>query len=160
MKGQATVEFMVMFMLVLTFISLVTKPAVKETSDWALDVKDGVQVRIEAEKIARAIKSAAFSGENSKKTFWVFVPLSSYVECNENNKSISFGFNLRQKSSFCPDQNCFSVIMLSDLQGLNLDCSIGSETSPGITRIDGLSTPRALIGVIRVGSKVGVWREK
>ena len=150
---------MVVFMLVLTFIHLVINPAINFSGDLALDLKDAMQVKLETQKLAHAVSDAAFSGIDGKKSVWIFIPLSSEIECKSAEKKFVFTTTIRQESNLCASKKCTGEISVAMPAGVAIDCTnFGS-----IGKINGQSTPKALISALRSksgGETVNVWRSE
>ncbi len=120
-KGQASIEFMLLLIVMLLYIQLIIMPSIDISSKSANDIMRLGEARFAAEKLANTIDYVASSSGESKQTIKLFVPEDATIICNFNNpegKSIDFEVKISEETKECPDGKCEKSISL--LEGIDL----------------------------------------
>ena len=84
-KGQASVEFIILFVILLAYIYTISEPSVQVAQDSINDISRVSQSRLAAEKLAAAINELLVSDGLGKKTIHVVVPENSKITCDYGN---------------------------------------------------------------------------
>ena len=96
MKGQASVEFIIVLALALLFIVAVIQPNALAAQNSVEDTANLAKLNISAEKLANTIQYISLSGEGSKQTIEIIVPTGATLECNQpNNNNIRYAYTMK-----------------------------------------------------------------
>lgn len=89
-KGQTSVEFLFLFLIVLVIIHGVVYPAFTETQNSVLGLHRIGQARLAVKQIANAVSEVASATGESQRTIWIFLDDNITIHCDEANKRIYF----------------------------------------------------------------------
>lgn len=89
-KGQTSVEFLFLFLIVLVIIHGVVYPAFTETQNSVLGLHRVGQARLAVKQIANAVSEVASATGESQRTIWIFLDDNITIHCDEANKRIYF----------------------------------------------------------------------
>ncbi|MCR4369031.1 MAG: hypothetical protein NUV67_03950 [archaeon] len=81
MKGQASIEFILVLLLAILFITTIIQPNVAEASDSIKDVSGIAKLRVATGKIANAIEYVSVSGSGTKRSVRIVVPEGGEITC-------------------------------------------------------------------------------
>lgn len=135
-RGQTSIEFILLILFVLVYISSVTNPMVATANNSAEEVSSLGNAKIASQKIANAIDYVALA-PNAKKTINVFVPENSKIIINMANNSVDFNADMdnTENPKPCPPGEA-SCCRIPDGSGENiLVCSGQTNFSNAITLI-------------------------
>jgi hypothetical protein len=83
-RGQTTIEFLMIFLMVLTFVELVVNPVLREAGEASLDAKNAAQVVFSAKQLANAIAEVSVLGNSGKESKVVFLPDKTVLRCDKD----------------------------------------------------------------------------
>jgi len=89
-KGQTSIEFMLLIVIVLMYIQTVITPNLNETLMSVSDTTRVAEARLAAEKLTNAINYVAASNAESKTTVNLFLPERTVILCHEGDKIIGY----------------------------------------------------------------------
>ena len=92
-RGQIALEFMLLMVFVLVFISSTVLPSIELAGKTAQEIEQLAQARIATEKIAFTVNQLQTQSTGAKQTLLVFVPQDTNIFCNLGN--IGFAFPLK-----------------------------------------------------------------
>jgi len=123
-KGQTSVEFLFLFLIMLMYIQTVVHPAVDDSSASIIAINRTGQAKLAAMKLSNAVNEvSALSGESSK-TLWLFFDEDTNFWCDQANNEIKFEVgsdaNVDNLAN-CQDNKCWGGVEL--LNGISLNCS-------------------------------------
>jgi len=134
-KGQTSVEFLFLFLIMLMYIQTVVHPAVDDSSASIIAINRTGQAKLAAMKLANAVNEvSALSGESSK-TMWLFFDEDTNFWCDQANNEIKFrvrsDVNVDNLAN-CVDFHCEGSVEF--MNGIILDCanfpSAGNPRAP------------------------------
>ncbi len=136
-KGQISIEFILIILIVLVYITSVIQPTVKIATETTWDITRLSETKFAAQKLAAAINQLEASGGDGKKTISLFVPKGAVVECT-GIASIDFTASLGSLSvpPVCDPigRECAgSIELVSGISGLN--CFGGSPIDASASNI-------------------------
>lgn len=143
MKGQATIEFILLVVVMLLFINTTIVTNANTVSVSALDVSTLGKARLAAEKIVDSINYVGFSGDETKQTVTVFIPEKATIGCFSGDPEttpgkIKFSVDLGGTAiaSGCTVNGEGKTICAKDLPvyaDLTLECNSGVAAISGPT---------------------------
>jgi len=89
-KGQVSIEFILIVVIALVYISGFVWPSIEIASSAATDVKAVADTKASAMKIATALDEAAVSNGDMKKTVSIFLPNGATLNCDAANNEIDY----------------------------------------------------------------------
>jgi len=112
-RGQASIEFIFLVLIVIVYLTTVVIPLSKEAQDSISDVDSVARANNETQKIANTINDVFLLGEGSKQTLAVFLPEDTIIYCKDKN--ISFEATLKQLPypAQCSSGKCVKVFTFS-----------------------------------------------
>lgn len=132
-KGQSSIEFMLLIVLILLYIQTIVQPVIAEGTRSLNDVMRVGQARFAAERIANAINYVNAAGEANKETIETFIPGRTRIYCNEADKLIRFVAEIDSNIPQCAydgkPQDCDKNFAL--ISGISLKCDLGPCSSAG-----------------------------
>ena len=138
-KGQASVEFMLLIVLILFYINTIVQPSLNIGTTALQDTTRIGAVRLSAQKIANAIDYIGSLSGDAKTRVNVFIPTDTVIYCDPSNpvgaligfradvnlNTTSCGFDL---TPFNCDRNFYvakNVILVCNWIGLKIDSNSG-----------------------------------
>lgn len=100
-KGQASVEFLLIIMLSILYISTVIIPGADAAENAAEDTAGIAKIVGSAEKLAGTIQYVALSGVGTRQTIEVVVPENSTFTCGTNSITISYTAKRTLQDTHC-----------------------------------------------------------
>ena len=131
-KGQTSIEFLFLFLIMLFYLQAVIQPAVTNSANSIIAVNRTGQARLGAMKLVNAINEVtALSGESSK-TIWIFMDENTSIWCEEADNviaySASLGFTLGECNNSSECSGRIQAISDADLHCANFNVQKGSLT--------------------------------
>jgi hypothetical protein len=83
-KGQTTIEFLMIFLMILTFVELVVNPTLRSAGDAALDAKNAAQAAFSAHRLANTIAETSIYGDTGKESMVLFLPDKTSFQCDKD----------------------------------------------------------------------------
>jgi len=127
-KGQTSIEFMLLIVIVLMYIQTVITPNLNETLISVSDTTRVAEARLATEKLTNAINYVAASNSESKTTVNLFLPERTIILCDEGKKIIGYETELDTAMAKC-----------GILDGDDSDCDKNFSINPTIKLV--CSTP-------------------
>jgi hypothetical protein len=124
-KGQIALEFMLLLVFILMFISAIVLPNIEFAGAATQEIERMGQARIAAEKIASVVERLEHQSTEAKQTTIVFVPKDTNLLC-EPGANGRIGFELELRSS--PATACEN-----DSDGSAFVCTKWFETHADLT---------------------------
>jgi len=165
-KGQTSIEFLLIFVIMLIYIQVIIQPSVMRVSDSAQAVSSVGQTKLAAMNLAESINEIYLISGESKKEIWLFTDRNSLIRCDDTANKITFSIKLNTEieigspaeDAYCEKiagetgkSECFGEIQLLD--GINLNCTNFPDP------LDGSESPKALVEVKKDSTgEVYVWR--
>ena len=103
-KGQVTVEFMLLLVIMLVYITTVIQPSVNSSSKAMNDIKLLGETDFALQRIASQINYVNASAQGTTKTISLYVPAKAQISCANNSANISFLVNLEIPSFNCSEE--------------------------------------------------------
>ncbi len=97
-KGQTSIEFMLIVLLMLIYLTTQIQPAMNISQNILDDTKRVALTVSAVEQISSNIEEIAWLSGQSQKTITLFVPKKSTIECNEQKKYIKYFIKLDNKA--------------------------------------------------------------
>jgi hypothetical protein len=122
-KGQATIEFIFIILIVTIYIFGVTKPILENTQGIIEDIENISKANYAAQQIINTSNKISFLGNGSKETITIFVPRNARLECDENKIVLEVEINKTGNNpnvGLCEDNNCIKEYSIRD--GIDLNC--------------------------------------
>jgi uncharacterized protein (UPF0333 family) len=136
-KGQISIEFIMLILIIVIYLLTITRPLVNDSKSVIEDVHLIVRTESESKRIINSIIEVAMLGEGSKKTLELQIPQNAKIFCNTDN-SISFDLNLQKpldeqisecdNNTCCLEKNCKKKTILNNIE-LNCNFGISNELS-------------------------------
>ncbi len=159
-KGQTSIEFLLVFVIMLIYIQIIIQPSVIRVSESAKAVSSVGQTKLAAMNLAESINEVYLISGESKKQVWLFIDRNSTIRCDASNKKIKFEVNLGTlvevgsptSDAYCEKlagsnkSKCVGEIQLLD--GISLDCANFPDP------LDGSESPKALVEIRKDSSGV------
>ena|SRR3989338_8581013 len=98
-KGQATIEFLLVMIVALTYIIVVVQPNADIAGFAAEDVANISKFKLSTEKLANAIQYVSISGQGTKESMVFFLPIGSTLSCTSPANQLTLNYPLRSKGS-------------------------------------------------------------
>jgi len=95
-RGQVSIEFILLIVIVLVYIYMTVWPLMEDATASADDVKRVSETKIGAMKIANALNEAAVNSGDSRKTISILVPVDAAIECNGTDERIEYSINIKK----------------------------------------------------------------
>lgn len=131
-KGQTSVEFLFLFLIMLMYIQTVVHPAVDDSSNSVIAINRTGQAKLAAMKLSNAVSEiSSLSGESSK-TIWLFFDEETDFWCDPASNEIKFKIQTEaniENLANCTADECSGSVEL--MQGITLDCSNFPRESVG-----------------------------
>ena len=89
-KGQATIEFLLIIVIMLMYVSTTVLPNSDSSSNATEDVVNIGKLALSAEKLRNGIQYVSISGEDTKQTIHVIIPAESTLECGTQEIIITY----------------------------------------------------------------------
>ncbi|MFH0715029.1 MAG: hypothetical protein V1847_04975 [Candidatus Diapherotrites archaeon] len=105
-KGQSSIEFVLLLVVLLVFIQVVIVPAVNTSQDAATDVARLGQAKLAAQQLADAINLVGSSSEGARQTVHIILPNDSSIVCNSSPASVTFSSRLDSNAGFEGKSQC------------------------------------------------------
>ncbi|MEM0360292.1 MAG: hypothetical protein QXK06_03075 [Candidatus Diapherotrites archaeon] len=173
-KGQTSIEFLFMFLIMLYYLTSVIQPNVDEASFKILEVNRTGQAKLAAMKLANAINEVGALSGDSRKTVWIFAEDCTEIICDAASKRIDYnaifgeptapgtsGMDCTGGITALKGNNIGRSGSIPVLQDITLDCSNFYACPPGggapcKNTLIGYQTPRAKIIIEKSGTTVYV----
>ena len=128
-KGQISLEFMLLIVFLLVYLSGTMLPAVDLAATTAQEVEGIGQARIATQKIVSTINRLQNQASGARETVTIFVPADANITCDTSNK-IGFEFQLKGNpvSSCASNGKCTAVF---PTQAASLSCGTGFTLRSG-----------------------------
>ncbi|PIN85019.1 MAG: hypothetical protein COV47_04425 [Candidatus Diapherotrites archaeon CG11_big_fil_rev_8_21_14_0_20_37_9] len=91
-KGQVTIEFLLLMVLVLVYIGVIIQPSAADATNATKDTVNIAKLKLSAEKLANAIDYAGISGNGTRQTLQIVVPQNGTMSCV--TKGIQFTYEV------------------------------------------------------------------
>ncbi len=147
MRGQASVEFILVLVIALAYILVVTQPNADLSSSSIEDVSNLAKLRVSADKLTNTIQYVSLSGAGTRQTIQLVVPNDSNISCEPSSGPsttlrIQYALKSKEGSPGCYNDNdavlnpnfCNKTISVD----ANFSCSAGGQNPtvmrPGIYR--------------------------
>lgn len=101
LKGQVSIEFVLIIVLMLMFIQTVIEPSVSGASNALEDIRQAGEIKAASQKLADSVDELALAPDGAVKTIFLFVPKSSTITCDAANKQIKYDTNLSSEATAC-----------------------------------------------------------
>jgi len=109
-KGQASLEFIFLILVIIIYIFTVTKPISQSAIDSIQDVQEITQTNRETIKIVQTIQNISLLAPTSRETITIVVPDNSRIYCyNDGNIGFRSQININKNNppiSSCPQDTC------------------------------------------------------
>lgn len=153
-KGQTSIEFLFLFLIMLYYLTTVIQPAVDAAGLKILEVNRTGQAKLAAMKLANAINEIGTLSGDSRKTIWIFAADCTEIKCNSAENTIDynakFGMQPVQPGSTDYSMDCTAGIAnmpqfshagtISVLKDITLNClNFHADTS---NTLIGYQTPK------------------
>ncbi len=153
-KGQTSIEFLLIILIMLIYLFTVINPALQNSSTALLDTKRVAQNIQHANIIADNINEIGSLSGDSKKTFWVFVPEKSSIDCDVLGKKIDYVIELEnpaevESCSYEQDEN-------GEIQRCRGNIKLNYSLNSCFTILNGNETPKAKIIISKTGEQINV----
>lgn len=96
-KGQASIEFILLILLMLLYVQTIIQPSILISAESASGTMGLGETRFAGEKIANAINYIGTSGGLAKETIRVYVPKGAELFCKEDPPNMPAGLNCTDK---------------------------------------------------------------
>ena len=83
MKGQTTIEFLLVTLIALVYLQAVVQPGILQSTGSLEDVQRITQAKIEAQKIANAIEEISLISGSAKKEVMLFNPQKTEISLTD-----------------------------------------------------------------------------
>lgn len=100
-KGQASIEFMLLIVLILLYIQTIIQPMIVEGTNSLDDTMRVGRSRFAAEKLANTINYVNSLGGEAKSTVSIFIPDRSRIYCDDTENEIYFISSIDSKIAQC-----------------------------------------------------------
>jgi len=131
-KGQVSIEFVILILFMLVYISSVAGPMVASANNTAEEISALGSAKIASQKLANAIDEVSLAPK-AKKTVSVFVPENSILEIDSASKTIKFRVEMKNSENPkpCPpgEENCCKTETTEERE--RLVCSGQAEFTAG-----------------------------
>lgn len=122
-KGQATIEFIFIILIILIYLFGVTRPLILNTQGAIEDVENITKTNYASQRLVDTINKISLLGQGSKETITVFIPNNSEIRCEEDK--ILFETKINQKGenptiTACENDICKKEIFVRE--GIDIDC--------------------------------------
>lgn len=137
LKGQVSIEFVLIIVLMLMFIQTVIEPSVSGASNALEDIRQAGEIKAASQKLADSVDELALAPDGAVKTIFLFVPKSSKITCDATNKQIKYETNLSSEATACqPPKET-----ISETPADNKKCTYAIKTlvAMGSCTFDGLT---------------------
>ena len=104
-RGQVSVEFMLLIVIVLLYIQTVIQPSLQIAGNSVNDSVRVGQARFAVEKIANAVEFAQSTYGTTKQTIKVLIPKDSTIECFEVENKFEMKIRIDSDIAACPETN-------------------------------------------------------
>ncbi len=131
-KGQATIEFLLILVVVLMYITTIIQPAADSSATSIEDTANLAKVRLSAEKIADTMEYVYLSGTGTRQTIIVARPNGAEITCDTTTA------NAKIKMSYIPNST-------SKVKACELDDDAPADSSK-CTKIIETNVPAANSG--------------
>ena len=130
-KGQISIEFILIILIVLIYIHSVIQPTAKAAAQSTEDVARLAQTKLAAQKLGAAINELQANQSDGKKTIELFVPKDGTVTCNGSANVIEFSATMSslRNPQGCTNKVCSGSVKLITGAGSGLSCFGGSNAS-------------------------------
>ncbi len=123
MRGQATIEFIFIILIVIVYIFSVTKPLIENAQGVIEDIENISKTNYATQQIVNTTNKIALLGTNSKETITLFIPNNSKIICQENGFSYQIEINKTGNNPtilLCPQNICEKRFEI--LEGFTINC--------------------------------------
>jgi hypothetical protein len=127
-SGQIALEFMLLLVFILMFVSAVVLPNVEFAGNATQEIERMGQARIAAEKIASVVERLEHQSVEAKQTVIVFVPKDTNLLCDQENRKIGFEAGLQSGPASSCENDSDRV-----QPGSNFICTKWFETHADLT---------------------------
>lgn len=110
-KGQTSIEFIIIVLIVVLFIITTTKPLIENAKGITEDISNITRANSEAKRIANAAMEISMMGAGSKKTIEVFVPAKAALHCSDQNLGFTVELQVPPYPSDCNNGICDKNIL-------------------------------------------------
>ncbi|MFH1234809.1 MAG: hypothetical protein V1493_04330 [Candidatus Diapherotrites archaeon] len=163
-KGQTSIEFLFLFLIMLYYLTTVIQPAVDAASFKIVAVNRTGQAKLAAMKLANAINEIGSLSGDSRKTIWLFAEDCTEIKCNSATNTIDYNarFGMQSNSMDCTAgisnmQDIGYPGSIRVLQGITLNCSNFhgcSGVCPKPNTLIGYQTPKDKVIIEKNGNTV------
>jgi len=94
-RGQAALEFIMLVLIIIIYLTTITWPLVENAKGVAGDVETMVWADAEAKRVVNSITEVAMLGKGTQKTVNLFVPANAEIRCAEGK--VGFMVRLRDQ---------------------------------------------------------------
>jgi len=160
-KGQVTIEFLMLLLVMLLYVQAIVQPNMEITSSAATDVANAGRGVAELSKFYNAVVDVGYSTGDAKSTVTLFMPPYSVLQCNSSQASVSIAlsqalFSQKVNNANCADETdrqlCTKIIPFPS--DLTVACNL---KWPNSSASESTSAPPAKeITIIKSGSTVTV----
>ncbi|MBI5884730.1 hypothetical protein HZB89_01385 [archaeon] len=158
LKGQASIEFLLIIVIMIVFIQTIVQPAVLASADALEDVRQVGETKAAAQKLVNALDELSLAGDNAVKTIFIFVPGNSVIECSQLDSRIVYAASLKSEATACQPP----AESIQPIDNDNQKCTYAIQSIAGIqcntTVFEGLLKGQAFevrlskaAGVVNVG---------
>ena len=129
-RGQTSVEFLFLFLIMLIYVNTIVYPNMYASKDYIEDTHRVGQARLAIKQIANAVTEVAASSGESKQTFYIFVDSNTELICDETNNKIQFEVGMNNPITIapgiegdeCSGDKCYGVEIVPLPSGITLNC--------------------------------------
>lgn len=147
LKGQTSIEFILLIVIILLFVQALILPTVDLASNTAIEVSRIGQTKLAAERLSNAIQLIGVSANESRQTIHIFLPEKSSIACNGEKivynselessrdiptdctdtptphceKEIDTGIDFSCDTGFSPDSSSNPALNLEDFYSLRIE---------------------------------------
>ncbi len=127
-KGQTSIEFLIIILIILVYIFTVTKPIIESAQTTIEDIKNLSQTNNEVQKIVQSINRLSNFSTNSKETITLIIPTGSKINCYPDG-NIGFSVEINKEKNnpsirICTNDTCDKNYSTNTL----LDCQVEELT--------------------------------
>lgn len=147
-KGQTSIEFLFLFLIMLFYLQAIIQPTVEEASESIKAVNKVGQAKLAAVKLANTINEVSAASGDSSKTIWLFLEEGTGIECDSGSNLILYNAEAGLSLPACGDTTeCEGQVpVFSDV---SLNCE-------NFQLQEGSSTPKAKVRVAKVRDETHV----
>lgn len=122
-KGQATIEFIFIILILIIYIFGVTKPIIENTQGIIEDIENISKANLATQQLTQITNKISLLGTGSKETITLFIPNNTKINC-ANNFEFEVQINKTGNNTnvnLCENNICKKTFMVRN--GITLDCT-------------------------------------